>query len=179
MIVIYNYFRDYDPATGVYVESDPLGLDGGLNTYAYVESDPIGAIDPFGLGPLKIVKLCAKGYKVVRNVDFKRAVQALRRGEVVKASSHKEARKVARAASAGKTPIREGRHRPDWSDHYHANPRTGGKVIYSIAAGLTIANYVDECDDCIKDEVAEVADFFNPLSTPKDLIDIYDVVTSE
>jgi RHS repeat-associated protein len=43
-----NYFRDYDPAVGRYVESDPGGLRGGLNTYAYVEDDPLDGIDPFG-----------------------------------------------------------------------------------------------------------------------------------
>jgi RHS repeat-associated protein len=45
----YNYFRDYDPATGRYVESDPIGLQGGLNTYAYVGSRPVMTVDPFGL----------------------------------------------------------------------------------------------------------------------------------
>jgi RHS repeat-associated protein len=44
----YNYLRDYDPLTGRYVESDPSGLRGGINTYVYVEDDPIDGIDPFG-----------------------------------------------------------------------------------------------------------------------------------
>lgn len=44
-----NYNRDYDPAVGRYVESDPLGNVDGPNTYLYAKADPILLSDPFGL----------------------------------------------------------------------------------------------------------------------------------
>lgn len=45
----YNYFRDYDPTTGRYIEADPIGLEGGMNIYAYGAENPLIQIDPLGL----------------------------------------------------------------------------------------------------------------------------------
>jgi RHS repeat-associated protein len=45
----YNYFRDYEAGTGRYVESDPIGLRGGISTFQYAMSRPLTRQDKFGL----------------------------------------------------------------------------------------------------------------------------------
>jgi RHS repeat-associated protein len=45
----YNVNRDYEPATGRYMQSDPIGLEGGLSTYNYVGASPLLHTDPLGL----------------------------------------------------------------------------------------------------------------------------------
>lgn len=54
----YNYFRDYDPGTGRYVQSDPIGLDGGSwSTYSYSDSSPLSKTDYLGLATY----MCRRG----------------------------------------------------------------------------------------------------------------------
>jgi hypothetical protein len=58
----YNYFRDYDPAVGRYIQSDPIGLDGGINTFAYVNGNPLINIDEEGKLYSKMCGRCRVTY---------------------------------------------------------------------------------------------------------------------
>jgi RHS repeat-associated protein len=49
----YNYYRDYDPSSGRYLQSDPIGLFGGLNTFTFSLNNTIVNYDEDALSAKK------------------------------------------------------------------------------------------------------------------------------
>ena len=68
----YNYFRDYEPGTGRYVQNDPAGISDGPSTYGYVHQSPLTGYDPLGLANYR-------GFNPQREADMRRAVDEAKR----------------------------------------------------------------------------------------------------
>ncbi len=61
--LMYMRNRYYNPLTGAFTQTGPIGLAGGLNTYGYAEGNPVTYSDPYGL------KVCARSSSMRRHIE--------------------------------------------------------------------------------------------------------------
>ncbi len=57
--IFYNWNRYYNPEIGRYISSDPIGLEGGMNTFLYAGANPVMAVDPEGLAAAEAAAVVA------------------------------------------------------------------------------------------------------------------------
>ena len=147
-----NWNRDYDPLTGKYIESDPLGLRGGLNTYAYVYDSPLRFVDPQGLA----IWLCSRavnGFPFVGNHGY--------------LWNDKTRKSCGKRGSSGLGPLGDGEKGPDGGDSCTKVPGSDGledQVMSCCTKTANLAPWLPVVSDChsLAGDCIESAGLKNP-----------------
>jgi RHS repeat-associated protein len=131
----YNRWRYYDAAARRFLVPDPLGLRGGLSTYAY-GLNPIQWIDPYGLAFWAATRVPG-GVQTGKVLTQRQALARLRNSNRdmrdVYADSKAEARSLAKAADRSCKPSQDAPHAaggPAALPHFHPGGQHGSHVFF-------------------------------------------------
>jgi len=172
----YNYQRDYDPIVGRYVQSDPIGLRGGIGTYGYALGRSLTVIDPLGLAP-------GQRYRSIHAAGAAAVTDA---NELTRRTGFEYGGRIYKLKGGGFTysdPITDGekfslkiqRINPDTVGDYHTH---GGYDKYVDGRSVN-PELFSEIDYITADMEAEYATrhgnkYFSYLGTPSGVIKVYD-----
>jgi RHS repeat-associated protein len=182
-VLLYNYFRDYDSSLGRYLESDPIGLRGGLNTFSYSEGNPMTIYDPHGLAAFKAVKWVVRlgkrvGWVPGSTIGPKTALLWRKAGKdvcVQGRDAYDAAKKLETAAHGKDSLLHHGKdtHVKSGNQAHFQSRGAQGHTFYSVVSAFAATTYLGD------GVIGNAIDFFNPLSLGKDLFDIYYELTDE
>ncbi|HSB13057.1 MAG TPA: RHS repeat-associated core domain-containing protein [Bryobacteraceae bacterium] len=180
----YYRARYYHPVLQRFISEDPIEFEAGdPNFYGYVFNDPIGAYDPDGLSIAgKIFKQTVKGaWRLIRN---KTAQQQLAKKCDLNYATPSGGRRGLRAMkklSPGETV--KGHTKDvtarEYGPHVQTSPNPKrnhlffGRELYSITGPLTLSYYA-EGRGWWTETASALADLFNPLSIPNDIVEVAD-----
>jgi RHS repeat-associated protein len=178
----YYRSRYYNTAVKSFAQSDPTGLAGGINGYSYVGATPVNVGDPDGTSWItKSVKWVVQGGKKVGiipkgTIATKSAVAARKAGKdcIVIAKNEEEALRRAKEIERAAHPDGDLLHHPKDAHIRNGNQphvQTAGikgHTFYKFMSAFAFTTYLGD------GFWGQAADFLNPLSIPKDVMDIYD-----
>jgi RHS repeat-associated protein len=185
----YMHARLNSPLTGRMLSVDPANESAAMdspqtwNRYAYAYSNPLLFVDPDGQSGVKfLVKALNGAYRVAnRSTAVRVASKRPHAVKVVGAGSSGKARRLAKEANPDASIVRHDPHRPGDLPHYQPSSGGTGHVGYSardIASGLTLAHYAAN-QDSVRQFLAELVDFVNPLSIGQDMFDLWDMFMTD
>ncbi|SUB52183.1 RHS repeat-associated core domain-containing protein [Pasteurella testudinis] len=144
----YNRFRYYDPSTGNYLTSDPIGLNGGETPYSYVQN-PWDWLDPFGLASCNYRKIYMDAYPKMKKFIGTGKLEVHHRipQVFIKNGKFPQSMKTSLSNLQGlPTKIHRQVVTPAWEAFRKTNPNATKAEIMKFAANMdkTIAQYINK-----------------------------------